>query len=429
MTATAVVGANWGDEGKGKITDMLAADAAYVVRFQGGNNAGHTIINGYGKFALHLLPSGVFYPHTTNILGPGVALNAQAFLDELETLEQASVPAPKIAISDRAQVVMPFHPLLDAYEEKRLGQNQFGSTKAGIAPFYADKYAKLGVQVADLSDPVRLRQRLEHSLTGKNVLFEHLYGMPTLKAEELVPSLLEYGRRLAPYICDTVDLLHQGLDAGEHILVEGQLGALRDPDHGIYPFPSSSSPLAGFAAVGAGIPPHRIRRIVAVAKAYSSCVGAGPFVTELDEKPGDELRRRGGDDGEYGATTGRPRRMGWFDAVATRYGCRVQGATEVALTLLDVLGYLEEIPVCVAYQIDGAQTQRFPVPRDLDRARPVYRNLPGWRQDISAVRSFEELPAAAQDYVLAVETMIGVPIRYISVGPQREATIDRGAIA
>lgn len=429
MTATAVVGANWGDEGKGKITDMLAAEADFVVRFQGGNNAGHTIINEHGKFALHLLPSGVFYPHTTNVLGPGVALNVDALLGELDDLEERGVPAPRLAVSDRAQVVLPYHLLLDAYEEERLGKDAFGSTKAGIAPFYADKYAKLGIQVADLEDKDRLRRRLGQGLAQKNVLFEHLYGKPPLDASDLVGTLTEYGRRLRPYVCDTTALLHQALAANKHVVAEGQLGALRDPDHGIYPYPTSSSPLAGFACVGAGIPPRALTRIVAVAKAYSSCVGAGPFVTEEHGPAGDELRRLGGDAGEYGATTGRPRRVGFFDAVATRYGCRIQGATEVALTLLDVLGYLDEIPVCTAYTIDGAETVDFPVPHALEQATPVYRKLPGWGCDVSATRTFADLPPAARAYVLEIERLIEVPIRYVSVGPRREQTIDRGLIA
>jgi len=425
MSVIAVVGANWGDEGKGKVTDYLAAGADIVVRFQGGNNAGHTIINSYGKSVLHLLPAGVFYPHVVNVLGPGVALNIAAFLDELASLVGRGVPQPALRISDRAQVVLPYHLLLDEYEEERLGAAQFGSTKRGIAPFYSDKYLKVGVQVADLYDEARLRQRLTASLSNKNVLFEHLYHKPPLAAEPLVAALLRDGERIRPFVCDTLPLLHKALAAGKTILVEGQLGALRNPDHGIYPYPTSSSPLAGFASVGAGVPPYAITRIVAVAKAYSSCVGAGPFATELFATEGEELRRRGGDAGEYGASTGRPRRVGWFDAVATRYGCRVQGATEVALTLLDVLGYLDEILLCVAYEVDGVKTTEFPNPAMLDRARPVYERLAGWECDIREVREFRALPAEAQAYVLRVEELVGVPIKWVSVGPKREATIQR----
>jgi adenylosuccinate synthase len=425
MSVTAIVGANWGDEGKGKITDYLAQEADIVVRFQGGNNAGHTIINAYGKFALHLLPSGVFYPHTLNVLGPGVALNIPALLEELAQLIRRGVPEPAVRISNRAQVILPYHRLLDTYEEERLGDQQFGSTKNGIAPFYADKYLKLGVQVADLYDEARLRARLQSSLAIKNVLFEHLYHRPPLEVDEIAPDLLDMGERIKPFVCDTVALLHEALAGDKHILLEGQLGALRDPDHGIYPYPTSSSPLAGFATVGAGIPPYAIQRIIAVAKAYSSCVGAGPFVTELFGPAEHELRNRGGSDGEYGATTGRPRRVGWFDAVATRYGCRVQGATEVALTLLDVLGYLDEIPICIAYEIDGQISKTFPESALLDRAKPIFEYLPGWRCNISDIRDFDRLPPNAQAYVLRLEQLICVPVRWISVGPRREAMIVR----
>jgi len=425
MPATAVVGANWGDEGKGKITDYLAAHTDFVVRFQGGNNAGHTIINEFGKFALHLLPSGVFYPAVINVIGPGVALHIRALLNELQALRERSIPTPQLKISNRAQVLLPYHQLLDGYEEERLGDRQFGSTKKGIAPFYADKYLKLGVQVADLYDPARLRDRLEQALVAKNVLFHHLYHKPTLSVAELVDQIETDAAALAPYVCDTLSLLHQGLAADKQILVEGQLGALRDPDHGIYPYPTSSSPLAGFASLGAGIPPHQITRIIAVTKAYSSCVGAGPFGTELFGGAAEALRQRGGDAGEYGTTTGRPRRVGWFDAVATRYGCQVQGATEVALTNLDVLGYLDGIPIATAYQIAGTPSTVFPTTNVLERARPVLRTLPGWRCDISGVRDFRALPPNAQRYVAILEELIETPIKWISVGPQRDAMIMR----
>jgi adenylosuccinate synthase len=425
MTVTAIVGANWGDEGKGKTTDYLAAQADVVARFQGGNNAGHTIINEYGKFVLHLLPAGVFYPHTVNVLGPGVAVNIPALLEELDGLPQRGIPQPVLKVSDRAQVVLPYHLLLDEYEEERLAERKFGSTKKGIAPFYADKYAKLGVQVCDLFDESRLRARLAASLAIKNVLFEHLYHKPTLQVDAIAVELLQQGQRIQPFVCDTTALLHEALAAGKRILVEGQLGALRDPDHGIYPYPTSSSPLAGFATVGAGVPPTTITRVVAVAKAYSSCVGTGPFTTELFGPEGEELRRRGGDAGEYGATTGRPRRVGWFDAVATRYGCRVQGATEVALTVLDALGYLDEIPLCIAYDVDGNAVRDFPNPAHLDRARPLYETLPGWKCGISDARKFEDLPPNAQAYVLRIEELIGVPVKWISVSPRREAMIVR----
>ena len=425
MSVTAIVGANWGDEGKGKTTDYMAAKADFVVRFQGGNNAGHTIINEYGKFVLHLVPSGVFYSNVVNVIGPGVAVNIVAFLDELEQLARRGVPESTVWVSERAQVVLPYHILFDEYEEERLGSQQFGSTKKGIAPFYADKYMKVGVQVADLYHEERLRKRLESSLAVKNILVEHLYHKPLLDLEKITTGLLEDGRRIGRFVCDTTSLLHEALTTGKEILLEGQLGALRDPDHGIYPYPTSSSPLAGFGSVGAGVPPYAITRIIAVTKAYSSCVGAGPFVTELIGAEGDELRLRGGDEGEFGATTGRPRRVGWFDAVATRYGCRVQGATEVAFTVLDALGYLDEIPICVAYKVNGKTVSEFPITAELESALPVFEVLSGWKEDVSGVRHFHDLPANAQTYVLRIEELIGVPIKFISVGSDRQAMIVR----
>jgi adenylosuccinate synthase len=425
MTITAVVGANWGDEGKGKITDVLAAESSFVVRYQGGSNAGHTIINHYGKFALHLLPSGVFYPGVINVIGPGVALNINNIRIELDELATRGVPEPRLYISDRAQVILPYHILFDELEEERLGDRKFGSTKQGIAPFYADKYAKLGIQVADIFDEQNLRIRLKASLESKNVLLNHLYKRSSIVIEQLVLDLQSQAKFIKPFVCNTTDLLHTALVKGEQILVEGQLGALRDPDHGIYPYTTSSSTLAGYAAVGAGVPPQMIKKIVAVTKAYSSCVGEGPFVSEIFSENAEELRKRGGDTGEYGATTGRPRRVGWFDAVATKYGCKIQGATEVALTNLDVLGYLDEIPICYAYQIDDKQTIDFPSPSQLERAVPIYEKLSGWMSDISNAHSFNELPKQAQDYVIHVEKLIGVPIRWISIGPKREQIIER----
>ncbi|TNJ67574.1 adenylosuccinate synthase [Paenibacillus hemerocallicola] len=425
MPVTAIVGANWGDEGKGKITDALAGTSNMVVRFQGGSNAGHTIINEYGKFALHLLPSGVCRPGTINVIGPGVAFHAGDFFAELDNLADKGVPVPDVRLSERAQLVMPYHILFDGLEEERLGDRQFGSTKKGIAPFYADKYLKLGIQVADLFDKSRLLGKLEAALEAKNVLLRHLYGKPELDAAALAEELLSDAERLKPYVCDTTELLQTAWKRGDSILVEGQLGALRDPDHGIYPYSTSSSTLAGFASVGAGLPPYAIDRVVAVTKAYSSCVGTGPFATELHGEEAEELRKRGGDAGEYGVTTGRPRRVGSFDAVATRYGCMVQGATEVALTNLDVLGYLDEIRLCVAYRTDHGTTNAFPVNAQLESAKPVYETMRGWRTGISDVRSFEQLPAEAQAYVRRVEELIGVPVRMVSVGPRREQMFER----
>ncbi|TYP71827.1 adenylosuccinate synthase [Paenibacillus methanolicus] len=426
MTATAIVGANWGDEGKGKMTDALAAKSDYAVRFQGGSNAGHTIINEYGKFALRTLPSGVFNPEVTSVIGPGTALDADILMKELAMLAERGVPAPLLRISDRAQLVLPVHRLFDELEEQRLGDRSFGSTRMGIAPFYADKYAKLGIQIADLFDADRLRERLAQLLEAKNVLLVHLYGRDPIAADDLLPELMETGERLRPYLCDVSHLLAEALERGESILLEGQLGALRDPDHGIYPYSTSSSTLAGFAPVGAGLPPHAIQNVLAVTKAYSSCVGAGPFVTELAGGEAEELRRRGGDAGEYGVNTRRPRRVGWFDAVATRYGCAVQGATSVALTNLDVLGYLDEIPVCIAYELaDGTVTDRFPAGARLAGAKPIWRKLAGWRGDISDARAFEELPPEARNYVAFMEAAIGVRISYVSVGPRRDQLIVR----
>ncbi len=426
VRVTAIVGANWGDEGKGKITDAMATDSAFVVRFQGGSNAGHTILNEHGRFALHMLPSGVFQPQVTNVIGPGAALDTETLLSELAELKAAGIPAPKLRVSDRAQLVLPVHRALDGLEEDRLGSQGFGSTRRGIAPFYADKYAKLGIQVSDLFDENRLRIRLEKSLTTKNVLLENLYGTPAAEATQLLPLLLELAEKLRPYVDDTTVLLHEAYESGKTILLEGQLGALRDPDHGIYPFTTSSSTLAGYASVGAGLPPYAIANIIAVVKAYSSCVGAGPFITELHGEEAETLRRLGGDSGEYGATTGRPRRVGWFDAVATRYGCRLQGATTIALTNIDVLGYLTEIPVCIGYQLPGSiepVTKHFPVSAKLDEARPVYRMLPGWQSDISGARRLSELPAAARSYIAFVEETTGVKVGCVSVGPRREQTI------
>jgi adenylosuccinate synthase len=426
MSVQAIVGANWGDEGKGKITDLRAGEADVVVRFQGGRNAGHTIINDYGKFALHLLPAGVFRPGVVNVLGPGVALDVSFLLEELESLANRGVPTPIVRVSDRAEVVLPYHSLFDRCEEERLGDAKFGSTQMGIAPFYADKYLKLGVQVADLFHEARLRSRVRRALEPRNALLEHLYGKPHLAEDEVTLELLANAERLRPYVCDTTALLHDAIADGKRILLEGQLGALRDPDHGIYPWVTSSSTLAGFGCVGAGVPPYAIQSVLAVAKAYSTCVGAGPFVSEIFGKEAETLRARGGDAGEYGATTGRPRRVGWFDAVATRYGCRVQGATEVALTNLDVLGYLDRIPICVGYEVAGKRTQEFPVPALLDEARPIFETLPGWKCDIRGARSFDDLPPQARDYVFRLEEMIGVPVTWLSVGPRRDEVVSKG---
>ncbi len=421
----AVVGANWGDEGKGKITDMLAEKADIIVRFQGGANAGHTIVNKYGKFALHTLPSGVFYQHTTSVIGNGVALNIPILFNEIKSIEEKGVPAPKIMISDRAQIVMPYHILFDQYEEERLAGKSFGSTKSGIAPFYSDKYAKIGFQVNELFDEDRLKEKIKGVVETKNVLLEHLYHKPLLDADELFKTLMEYKEMVKPYVGDVSLFINDALKEGKTVLLEGQLGTLKDPDHGIYPMVTSSSTLAGYGAVGAGLPPYEIKQVVTVCKAYSSAVGAGAFVSEIFGDEADELRRRGGDGGEYGATTGRPRRMGWFDCVASKYGCRLQGTTDVAFTVLDVLGYLDEIPVCVGYEIDGEVVTDFPVTHLLEKAKPVLKTLPGWKCDIRGIKNYDELPENCRKYVEFVEDQIGFPITMVSNGPSRDDIIYR----
>ena len=421
----AVVGANWGDEGKGKITDMLAQNADIIVRFQGGANAGHTIVNNYGKFALHTLPSGVFYDHTTSVIGNGVALNIPVLFDEIKSITDKNVPMPKIKVSDRAQIVMPYHILFDQYEEERLGKASFGSTKSGIAPFYSDKYAKVGYQVSELFDDELLKEKVARTCESKNVLLEHLYHKPLIDPDDLLETLHSYRDMIAPYVCDVSSYLWNALKEGKTILLEGQLGTLKDPDHGIYPMVTSSSTLAAYGAIGAGIPAQSIEQVVTVCKAYSSAVGAGAFVSEIFGDEADELRRRGGDGGEFGATTGRPRRMGWFDCVASKYGCRMQGTTDVAFTVLDVLGYLDEIPVCVGYEIDGQVTTDFPVTHLLEKAKPVYKTLPGWKCDIRGIRKYEDLPENCRNYIEFVEKEIGFPISMISNGPGREDIIYR----
>jgi len=426
----AVVGANWGDEGKGKMTDVLAESADIVVRFQGGANAGHTIKNKYGKFALHTCPSGVFNENVTNIIGNGVALDIPKLMEELEYIAKTGqgkgVPKPKLLVSDRVQIVMPYHKLFDQYEEERLKGKSFGSTKSGIAPFYSDKFAKIGIQVSELFDEEYLKEKLDNICQLKNPLLVNLYHKDPLDRDELFKTCMEYRGMIEPYIADTALFLDEALKEDRTILLEGQLGTMKDPDHGIYPMVTSSSTLAGYGAIGAGIPPYEIKQVVAVTKAYSSAVGAGAFTTEiLDEAEAEELRKRGGDGGEYGATTGRPRRMGWYDCVASRYGCRLQGTTDVALTVLDVLGYLDEIPVCTAYEIDGKKIKDFPVTRQLEKAKPVYEVLPGWKCDISGIRKYEDLPENCRKYIEFIERELGFPVTYVSNGPGREDIIYR----
>ena len=421
----AIVGACWGDEGKGKITDMLAENSDIIIRFQGGSNAGHTIINDYGKFALHLLPSGVFYNHTTSIIGNGVALNIPYLVKEINSIVEKGVPKPKILVSNRAQILMPYHILFDEYEEKRLGKNSFGSTKSGIAPFYSDKYAKIGFQVSELFDDELLKEKVYRVCEQKNVILEHMYHEPKIDPEKLLKTLHEYKEMVEPYVCDTVTFLHNAIKEGKNILLEGQLGSLKDPDFGIYPMVTSSSTLAAYGAIGAGIPPYEIKDIVTVVKAYSSAVGAGEFVSEIFGEEADELRKRGGDGGEFGATTGRPRRMGWFDCVASRYGCKIQGATQVALTVIDVLGYLDEIKVCVGYEIDGKVTKDFPTTAELKKAKPVYEILPGWKSEIRGIEKYEDLPENCRKYIEFIEKELEVPVKMVSNGPGRHEIIYR----
>ena len=421
----AVVGANWGDEGKGKITDMLAKDADIVIRFQGGANAGHTIVNDYGRFALHTLPSGVFYGHTTSIIGNGVALDIEKLFNEIKSIVDGGVPKPKILVSDRAQMVMSYHKLFDAYEEERLGGKSFGSTKSGIAPFYSDKYAKIGFQVSELFDEELLKEKVVRICDIKNVLLEHLYHKPLLTPEGLLEELHGYRDMVEPYVCDVSSFLWDAIHNGKTILLEGQLGTMKDPDHGIYPMVTSSSTLAAYGAIGAGLPPYEIKQIVTVVKAYSSAVGAGEFVSEIFGDEAETLRKNGGDKGEYGATTGRPRRVGWFDCVATKYGCRLQGTTDVAFTVVDALGYLDEIPVCVGYELDGEVIKDFPVTSKLKNCKPVLKVMKGWKCDIRGIKEYEKLPAECREYIEFIEKEIGFPITMVSNGPGREDIIYR----
>ena len=421
----AIVGANWGDEGKGKITDMLAESSDIVVRFQGGANAGHTIINNYGRFSLHLLPSGVFYDHTTSVLGNGVALDIEKFCAELKSLVDSGVPKPKILVSNRAQVMMPYHVLFDTLEEARLAGKSYGSTKSGIAPFFSDKFAKIGLQVCELFDEEVLCDRLHKVVEIKNASLRELYHAAELDYDELLTELHKQRDLIAPYVTDTSKFLREALKAGKTVLLEGQLGTMKDPDHGIYPMVTSSSTLAAYGAVGAGIPPYEIKDIIAVTKAYSSAVGAGDFVSELFGDEAEELRRRGGDKGEYGATTGRPRRVGWYDAVASRYGCQLQGATQAVLTVLDVLGYLKELKVCTGYEIDGEVTKDFPVTPLLNKAKPVYETLPGWNCDIRGIKNYDDLPKECKDYIDFIEKQIETPITMVSNGPERHEILKR----
>ncbi|MBQ7615755.1 MAG: adenylosuccinate synthase [Butyrivibrio sp.] len=422
----AVVGANWGDEGKGKITDTLADQADVVIRFQGGANAGHTIVNDYGKFALHTMPSGVFHQNIMNIIGNGVAFDITKFMNELNEITSKGVPMPQIMISDRVQVMMPYHVLFDTLEEARLAGKSFGSTKSGIAPFYSDKFAKIGWQINEFfQDDAVIKEKIASIAEVKDVLLTNLYHSDPIDQEALFNQIVEWREQVKPYVGNVSLYLDKAIKEGKTVLLEGQLGTMKDPDHGIYPMVTSSSPLAAYGAIGAGIPPYEIKQIVTVSKAYSSAVGAGAFVSELFGDEAEELRRRGGDGGEYGATTGRPRRVGWYDCVASKYGCRLQGTTDVAFTVLDVLGYLDEIPVCVAYDIDGEVTTEFPVTHLLDKAKPVFKTLPGWKCEIRNIKKYEDLPENCRNYIEFIEEQIGYPITMVSNGPARTDIIYR----
>ena len=424
MANCAIVGINWGDEGKGRMVDYLAEQYEVVVRYQGGNNAGHTVINDYGKFALNLLPSGVFRPETLNLLGTGTVIDLKHLNGEIARLREKGVKIgpENLKISNRAMMVLPIHPAQDKWEEERLGKDHYGSTLRGISPIYGDKYLKKAIQMGDLLYPESLETHLKRLVDWKNTVFVRGYGQEPISYDEVLEWIHTWGDPLIPHICDAGELLETAQEAGKEILFEAQLGALRDINYGIYPFTSSSSPIAANAAVECGLPSVKIGRVVGVTKAYSTCVGEGPFVGELDGDVAHDLREAGA---EYGAATGRPRRVAWMDIVATRYGTQLQGATELALTKMDVLSYLKEIPVCVAYKNGDKTTERFPYTPELNACEPVYEVLPGWNCDISGVRKYEDLPKEARDYVEFIEKRVGCPIKFVSVGAERDALIVR----
>ncbi len=424
MSNCAVVGINWGDEGKGRMVDLIAKDYDIVIRYQGGNNAGHTIVNEYGKFALHLIPSGIFSEGVVNVLGNGVVIDLEDLCREIDNLRAHGIriTPENLKISERATIVFPFHRALDGLEEARLKDRKYGSTLRGIAPVYSDKYQKKTVMLGELLYPEHLKAHLASILEWKNLIIHNVYGAEPYKLEDMLAWCEEFGGKLRPFLCDVPKYLYEAEKAGKNIMFEAQLGALRDIDFGIYPYTSSSSSIAGYACVGAGMPGSHVDRTVGIVKAYSTCVGEGPFTAEWFGEKAENLREKGG---EYGASTGRPRRVGPIDLVATRYGCRIQGATEVALTKLDVLSGMKEVPLCVQYELNGALTDDFPFPAILPEAKPVFRTMPGWNYDISGVRRYEDLPKEARDYVETVEKAIGCHISYVSVGAEREAIITR----
>ena len=424
MSNCAIVGINWGDEGKGRMVDLIAKEYDIVCRYQGGNNAGHTVVNEYGKFALHLIPSGIFLPGVVNVLGNGVVIDLESLWGEIESLQKAgiSITPENFKISDRSTIVFPYHRALDGLEEARLKDKKYGSTLRGIAPVYSDKYQKKTVMMGELLYPEYLEQHLGTILEWKNLTIQNVYGAEAYKLEDLMEWCRMYGEKLKPFLCDTSKFLYEAEKAGKNIMFEAQLGALRDIDFGIFPYTSSSSSIAGYACIGAGIPGSHVDRTVGIVKAYSTCVGEGPFTAEWFGEEAEKLRAAGG---EYGASTGRPRRVGPIDIVATRYGCRIQGATEVALTKLDILSYMDEVPVCTQYELDGQVTDDFPFPAVIGRAKPVIKTMPGWKCDISGVRKYEDLPAEAKNYIEFIEKNIGCRISYVSVGASRDEIIYR----
>ena len=424
MANCAIVGINWGDEGKGRMVDLLTEDYDVVVRFQGGGNAGHTVINEKGKFALHLLPSGIFRDGVVNILGNGVALDPENLWNEMQEVMNQGVPLTpdNLKISDRASLLLPWHRDLDNLEEQRLADKKYGSTKQGIAPFYSDKYQKKTVLAGELFYPEELKSHLTDLMEWKNLTLTEVYGAKGYTMEMLEEWIDNFCDKIKPYICDTGAFLKQAQDEGKNILFEAQLGSLRDLDYGIYPYTTSSNTTAAYAPIGSGLPSAKITETVGVVKAYSTCVGEGPFVCEMFGDEAEELRKNGF---EYGAKTGRPRRVGPIDIVATRYGVEVQAATVIALTKLDVLSYMDKIPVCTHYMLDGKQVDRFPFPTALSHAKPVIEYFDGWKCDVSGIRKWEDLPRAAQDYINFIEEQIGCPIKYISVGAERDSIIIR----
>ena len=424
MSHCAIVGINWGDEGKGRMVDLITSDYDVVIRYQGGGNAGHTVVNEYGKFALHLLPSGIFRKGVMNVLGNGVALDAESLWNEMETVRSqgVSLTPENLRISDRASLLLPWHRELDGLEEARLADKKYGSTRQGIAPFYSDKYQKKTVLAGELLYPEHLKAHLADLLEWKNLTLQKVHGAKGYTMDDMMAWVADYGEKIKPYICNTTTLLRDAQKSGKKFLFEAQLGALRDLDYGIYPYTTSSNPVAAYAPVGSGLPSAKIGEVIGVVKAYSTCVGEGPFTCEWFGDEAEELRKAGS---EYGAKTGRPRRVGPIDLVATRYGVEMQAATNLALTKLDILSYMDRIPVCTHYVLDGQQTDEFPFPAVLDQAKPVVEYVPGWKCDISGVRKWEDLPQAARDYVELIEKAVGCHIGYVSVGPERDSIIIR----